>query len=706
MWALFVTAGSAIRDRMPAGAGWYRDPAALRAGARLALVVAVPFLALYFAGAQLVAIWAMLGALNIVLSGYGGSRRLIVLTMTALALAMATAALVGPLIAHSSVAVVLSTLVAGFAAGWLGLLSDYWRVGGPLALIVFVISVSVPGNIDTGLEAAIGVLVGGGAALAGMLLLPGASSAGLRDPLAASFESAASTLGRLVPARGGETGSGPAKAAAGGAAVGLEALRSRLEETRELLAANAWATTGRAPGEHLRVALIHDAERIAGDVGRLVALLGEEPLGRDERRLAAPLVEAVVEASHDLAASIRDGRPAETARLRAAAAQLGDEPSSPALIALRGLADDVIAATANAAELARPIAAPGAVRVIELGRSEVYDRRAERRSVRRALRRELSLESPYLLYGFRLGVAVAAATALYLTLGLSNAHGLWIPVTAVVVIQPTLEASVERALERVVGTLVGVAIALGLLALIEGEDAVIVVLFPFLLFATVYFGRINYGVAVVFITLSVVLLFDFLSPAGASTGLERLTGTAIGIAIAAVATFALWPRSLHRTLIASAAGLIDACARCLAASPETGGDPPRDCGAAAEALFRYRSAERLYVRQPGDLALDRGALYELDRASQRLFELGTTIRSFAQPTRRGVSTSMADDVARLEALEQVVRDGGGGAIQEDSRTVDAGAAAEDDARTRYLAQTARAEIDGVERAVAGLRPSA
>ncbi len=53
---------------------------------------------------------------------------------------MTISALSGPLIAHSAVAVVLSTLVVGFAAGWLGLLSDYWRVGGPLALIVFVIS--------------------------------------------------------------------------------------------------------------------------------------------------------------------------------------------------------------------------------------------------------------------------------------------------------------------------------------------------------------------------------------------------------------------------------------------------------------------------------------------------------------------------------------------------------------------------------------
>ncbi len=687
MRARLVRTGSAIRDRIPADAGWYRDPVALTAGARLALVVAVPFLVLYFAGAELVAIWAMLGALNIVLSGFGGSRRMIVLTMTALTLAMATAALFGPLIAHSAVAVVLSTLVAGFAAGWLGLLSEYWRVGGPLALIVFVISVSVPGDIETGIEAAIGVLIGGGAALAGVLLLPGAGSAGVRDRLAASFDSVASTLGRV---------------ATEGAAVELEALRDRLDQTRELLAATAWAPTGRAPGERLRVALIHDAERIAGDVGRLAGLLDEEPLGPDQLQLAAPVVEAVVEASRELAGSIRDERPPETAGLRAAAAVLGDERSSPALIALRVLAQDVSAAAINATELTRPISAAGGVGVAGMGRLQVYDRRAERRSVGHALRRELSLESPYLLFGLRLGVAAAAGTALYLALGLSDAHGLWIPVTAIVVIQPTVAASVERARERVGGTLVGVAIALGLLALIGGEDALIVVLFPFLLFATVYVGRINYGAAVVFITLSVVLLFNFLSPAGASTGLDRLTGTAIGIAIGAVATFALWPRSLHRTLIAAAAGLIDACDRCLAASAQGGGDPSRDCDAAAEALFRYSSAERLYVRQPGELALDRGALYELDRASQRLIELGATIRALAQPAREDVATSIAEDAARLEALGSAVQDGAGAAIPEGSETAHEGTAADKDARTRYLTQTAQAEIDGVERAVARL----
>ncbi len=77
-----------IRDRVPGDAAWYRDPAALGAATRLAVVATVPFLALYFGGAELVAIWAMLVALNIVLSGFGGSRRLVVLSTAALTLVM------------------------------------------------------------------------------------------------------------------------------------------------------------------------------------------------------------------------------------------------------------------------------------------------------------------------------------------------------------------------------------------------------------------------------------------------------------------------------------------------------------------------------------------------------------------------------------------------------------------------------------------
>jgi len=695
---------AAISDRVPRDAGWYRDPAALETAARLAVVVVVPFLALYFAGAELVAIWAMLGALNIVISGFGGSRRLIVLSTTALTLVMAAGALAGPLIAHSDAAVVLTTLVAGFAAGWLGLLSDYWRVGGPLALIVFVISVSLPGDIETGVEAAVGILIGGAAALAGLLVVRTAGSAGLRHRLATSFEATADAVGRLTPARAG----GAAVGSAGGSGVlDLGALRSQLDETRDFLADNAWAPAGRAPAEHLRVALIHDAERIAGDVGRLAALLDEEPLGQDERELVAPAVEAVVEAIQELAGSIRDDRPAEVAGLPGAVGEPGDESSSPALVALRGLADDVIGAAANATAIARPLSRAGVARVSDLGSREVYGRRSERRAYRDALRRELSRESPYFLFGLRLGIAVAAGTWLYLALGLSDAHGLWIPVTIIVVLQPSLGASVERALKRIGGTLVGVAIALGLLALIQDDEVAIVVLFPFLLFAVVYLGRIDYAVAVVFITLSVLLLFDLLEPAGASTGLERLTGTAIGLAIAAAATFALWPRSLHRALVASAANLIDASGRCLAASREAGSDWARDCDGATEALLRYASAARLYVRQPGDLGLDRGGLYELGRASQRLIELGTTIRGLAPPMRRTLATPMAEDVLRLEALATSVRGDRQDVACEYSRAADADDAVPSnpsDPLVRFLLLTSRAEIDGVERAVARLSP--
>lgn len=692
---------SAILDRVPGDAGWYRDRAALEAAARLAVVAVAPFLALYFAGAELVAIWAMLGGLNIVLSGFGGSRRLVVLSTTALSLVMAAAALVGPLIAHSDAAVVLTTLAAGFAAGWLGLLSDYWRVGGPLALIVFVISVSLPGNIETGVEAAIGILIGGAAALGGLLVVPTAGSAGLSDRLATSFEATADALRRLTPTRAGGAAEDPA---VGSDVLDLEALRRQLDATRDFLADNAWAPTGRAPAEHLRVTLVHDAERIAGDVGRLAALLEEEPLGQDERQLVAPAVESVVEAIQELAGSIRDERPADVAHLRAAVEEPGDESSSPALIALGGLADDVMSAAANATAIARPLSAPGGAGVTGLGRHEAYDRRSERRAYRDALRRELSRESPYFLFGLRLGIAVAAGTWLYLALGLSDAHGLWIPVTVIVVLQPTLGGSVERVLERFGGTLVGVAIALGLLALIQDDEVAIVVLFPFLLFATVYLGRINYAVAVVFITLSVVLLFNLLSPAGATTGLERLTGTVIGIAIGVASTFALWPRSLHGALVASAANLIDASGRCLAASQDARSDSPRDCDGATEALLRYASAERLYVRQPGDLALDRGGLYELDRASQRLIELGTMIRGLAQPMRQTLATPMTEDISRLEALASAVRGNCRGVDREYSRTADAADAAPSDPLIRFLLLTARAETDAVERAVARLSP--
>jgi len=76
-----------------------------------------------------------------------------------------------------------------------------------------------------------------------------------------------------------------------------------------------------------------------------------------------------------------------------------------------------------------------------------------------AIRAQLSLRSAVFRHALRVAVASAAATAI--TLWLDLPHGIWLPMTTLVVLQPEFGGTFARALERTAGTAAGAAIAGG-----------------------------------------------------------------------------------------------------------------------------------------------------------------------------------------------------------------------------------------------------
>ena len=131
------------------------------------------------------------------------------------------------------------------------------------------------------------------------------------------------------------------------------------------------------------------------------------------------------------------------------------------------------------------------------------------------------------LVGFILGKTVAIGH-----------HSYWILLTIVVILKPGFSLSKQRNYQRLIGTLIGGIIGIGILKFIPSKDTQFILLIA-LMIGTYSFLRLNYVIAVLFMTPYVLILFKFLG-----VGLvvkERIVDTLIGSSIALVASYLLFP---------------------------------------------------------------------------------------------------------------------------------------------------------------------
>lgn len=148
-------------------------------------------------------------------------------------------------------------------------------------------------------------------------------------------------------------------------------------------------------------------------------------------------------------------------------------------------------------------------------------------------------------YSLRTGIAAAFAMFIYKAF---NIHfGYWLPFTLMIVAQPYITATIKKGIDRVIGTVVG------------GIAGSIFLLFPtglfikeFLLFisflGTTYFLGKKYSIAVFFITLNLVLLFNIDNTITDDTILMRAIATTGGAVLAVLAGFLFLPDSDKKML--------------------------------------------------------------------------------------------------------------------------------------------------------------
>jgi uncharacterized membrane protein YccC len=119
-------------------------------------------------------------------------------------------------------------------------------------------------------------------------------------------------------------------------------------------------------------------------------------------------------------------------------------------------------------------------------------------------------------------------------------HGYWLPLTLMVVLQPDYGSTRTRAVQRLMGTLAGSILASVVLWLHLPFGALMAAT-AISAFAFGFYLRRNYGIAVIFITLFVVVLTESLGPATLALTAERFGVTLAGGLLAMLAALAFWP---------------------------------------------------------------------------------------------------------------------------------------------------------------------
>jgi uncharacterized membrane protein YccC len=304
-----------------------------------------------------------------------------------------------------------------------------------------------------------------------------------------------------------------------------------------------------------------------------------------------------------------------------------------------------------------------AARRIEQGDdSELDVTRLPRLSVRARLRAALNPNAVIVTSAVRIGIAVAAGAAVGQLLGLG--HSYWVGLTAAAALQANnVTFLVRRAASRLAGTLAGVVLAW---AVFTSNPVVLVVaaMATVAQFIAETIIRASYGLAVVFVTVLALSIYDLGDPRaqiGAALG-ARALDTALGAALVVLLRLVLWRR-------AAAARLPQAQASTLRAAAEVFrirwlSDPPADPAPAqahlTERLLRLRTLtmDARSDRIPGT------AVAHADQAGLAVEELAMLALGVPFERPRPPRTEAEGLVRRLEELVDRLAGGpGGGAVQ-------------------------------------------
>lgn len=155
-------------------------------------------------------------------------------------------------------------------------------------------------------------------------------------------------------------------------------------------------------------------------------------------------------------------------------------------------------------------------------------------------RSNLSLESSFFRHALRMAIVLSGT---YLTLSLINfnPNGIyWTLLTIMVILKPGFGLTQERNMQRLIGTVIGGIIGALVVIFIQDETIRFILLIFFFLTAYSLF-RVNYIVAVLFMTPYVLIMLSFNGMNTFEMAQERVLDTFLGGLIAFVSSYIIFP---------------------------------------------------------------------------------------------------------------------------------------------------------------------
>jgi uncharacterized membrane protein YccC len=232
-----------------------------------------------------------------------------------------------------------------------------------------------------------------------------------------------------------------------------------------------------------------------------------------------------------------------------------------------------------------------------------------------------SLRSVWFRNSARGAVALAAAVAVAKLIDVQ--HAFWVVLGTLSVLRTSASATGATALRALIGQIVGFAIGAALLVGIGTSPTALWIAFPLAVLAAAYTpGTAPFAAGQAAFTVTIVVLYNVLAPAGWRVGLLRVEDVAIGCAVSLVVGYLFWPRGVSSVVGDNLADsfrsgsdyLADAASWALGESAER----PERAEAALAAGNRLDEAVRGYLTEQGSKRLSKADLWILIMAAMRL----------------------------------------------------------------------------------------
>ncbi len=248
-----------------------------------------------------------------------------------------------------------------------------------------------------------------------------------------------------------------------------------------------------------------------------------------------------------------------------------------------------------------------------------------------------SLRSVWFRNSARGAIALAAAVAVAKLTDVQ--HAFWVVLGTLSVLRTSAAATGSTALRGLGGTIAGFVIGGALLVGMGTSPAVLWTAFPIAVFVAAYTpGTAPFVVGQAAFTVTIVVLFNLLVPAGWRVGLLRVEDVAIGCAVSLVVGFLFWPRGVSAVVGDNLADAFRSGASYLGESATWAlGDSehrPERAVAAITAGSRLDDAIRGYLTEQGSKRLGKTEMWALVMGAMRLRLTAHSMASLPSRTER------------------------------------------------------------------------